>query len=272
MVSRLGFREQGTVVHRLNPGMKMCCLILVLVGIMLWPSWRFSLVVLVVILAAFRVAKIHLDKTRGRMRFLLVFSCLVFLLQILVTANGSVLFFLIPRLGELGPFVPVTDFGVEKGLAVAIRFLVVVLSSMLFVSVTDPTLLAYSLTRLGVQYKYAFALVIALRFLPLFDSENDAVRMAQRSRGISIEVGSISKILRAARYTFFPLLVSALSRVEALSLSMDGRGFGYSDRRTYLRTPEWHHADSIVLLASIGFLLLCLLLGLGLLPHLSAYL
>lgn len=160
----------------------------------------------------------------------------------------------------------------ERGLDIVVRFLLIVFSSMLFVSVTDPTLLAYSLVGIGIPYRYAFSLVIALRFLPLFDSENNIVRMAQQSRGISLEVGSVHKILRSVRYTFFPLLVSALSRVDSLSLSMTGRGFGYSDKRTYLRTTRWHFSDWAILVMSLIFMAFCFALAFGLFPQISKFL
>jgi energy-coupling factor transport system permease protein len=114
--------------------------------------------------------------------------------------------------------------------------------------------------------------VIALRFLPLFDMETNQVRMAQRSRGLSVEVRGFTKIMRSIRYTFFPLLVSALSRVDTLSLSMDGRGFGYSSDRTYLRGTSWKKVDLLVMLFSIFFVLLSILLTLGFLPQLSSFL
>jgi energy-coupling factor transport system permease protein len=93
--------------------------------------------------------------------------------------------------------------------------------------------------------------------------------MAQKSRGIQPEVGGLRKIFRTIQYTFFPLLVSSLSRVEALSISMDGRGFGYSENRTYLRKSTWKIYDTILLFAGFGYILLCSLLALGYLPVLS---
>lgn len=272
MASRLRFEDKDTLLHRLNPAMKLSALVLLVVGIIVYPSWRLSALVLVLILTCFNLSHTPLNVTRGRTRFILTFSVLMLLVQVIVTANGSTLFYLMPKLGSFGPFLPVTDFGLEKGLAITVRFLLIVFSSMLFVSVTDPTLLAYSLARAGIPYRYAFSLVIALRFLPLFDSENNTVRMAQQSRGISLEVGSIHKILRSVRFTFFPLLVSALSRVESLSLSMAGRGFGYNDRRTYMRTTHWSAGDWAVLCLSIGFAALCFALGFGFLPQISEFL
>jgi energy-coupling factor transport system permease protein len=183
--------------------------------------------------------------------------------------NGTILGFVIPQLNNFGPFLPITDYGIERGLSIALRFLLIVLSSMLFVAVTDPTLLAHSLTKLKISYRYSFALVIALRFLPLFDSENQVVRLAQKSRGIQPEVGGLRKILRTIQYTFFPLLVSSLSRVESLAISMDGRGFGYSENRKYFRKSQWRISDTLLLVLGLGYIVLCLMLALGYLPILS---
>jgi energy-coupling factor transport system permease protein len=215
---------------------------------------------------------VKLRLTKGRTKFVILFSILLFLVQILVTTNGVLLGYIIPQIGPIGPYFTVTDFGIERGLALSIRFLLLIFSSMLFVSVTDPTLLAHSLTRLRIPYRYSFSLVIALRFLPLFDLENHAVRMAQKSRGITPEVTGLRKIIRTIQYTFFPLLVSALSRVDSLSMSMDGRGFGYSGDRTYLRKSEWTTIDTLFFVLTVSFLVLCVFLAMGYLPEISSFL
>ena len=269
MTSRFGYVKSDTLLHRLNPALKLFTLVVLMIGIIVYPSWRLSTVLLFIVFIGFRVARIPVRLTKGRTKFVIVFSVLLLLVQVLVTTNGVLLGFLIPQIGDFGPLFPITDFGIVRGLAIASRFLLLIFSSMLFVSVTDPTLLAHSLTRIRIPYRYSFSLVIALRFLPLFDLENHTVRMAQKSRGITPEVTGLRKIIRTVQYTFFPLLVSALSRVDSLSMSMDGRGFGYRNTRTYLRESKWRKIDSVVLLLSICFLLFCTILAIGLLPAIS---
>lgn len=254
--------------RRLNPLLNLFLLIFVLIGILIFPSWRLSLVLLLLVLVLFKATRTSLKFSRRRTKFIILFSVLLLLFQIVLTSNGTVFGYIFPKLGDFGPFFPITDYGIERGLSISLRFLLIVLSSMLFVSVTDPTLLAHSLTRLRMPFRYSFALVIALRFLPLFDSENQVVRLAQKSRGIEPEIGGIRKLLRTVQYTFFPLLVSSLSRVEALSISMDGRGFGYSNTRTYLRKSEWHARDTCVLIIALAYLVLCISLSLGFIPQL----
>lgn len=254
---------------RVNPLLKLFLLIMTILGIMIYPSWRLSSILIVIVILLFRVSRVPLNLSRNRIRFIIIFSFLLLLFQVLITVNGTILGFVIPQLNNFGPFFPITDYGIERGLSIASRFLLVVLSSMLFVSVTDPTLLAHSLTRLRIPYRYSFALVIALRFLPLFDSENQIVRMAQKSRGIQPEVGGLKKILRTIQYTFFPLLASSLSRADSLAISMDGRGFGYSENRTYFRKSTWKTTDLLLAILGIGYILFCCLLALGLLPFLT---
>lgn len=254
---------------KINPLLKILMLVITLIGIMIYPSWRLSSILLLVVLLLFRISRVSLNLSRGRIKFIIIFSILLLIFQVLVTVNGTILGFVIPQLNDFGPFIPITDYGIERGLSIALRFLLIVLSSMLFVSVTDPTLLAHSLTKLKISYRYSFALVIALRFLPLFDSENQVVRLAQKSRGIQPEVGGFRKIIRTIQYTFFPLLVSSLSRVESLAISMDGRGFGYSKNRTYFRKSQWRISDTLLLVLGFGYIVLCFLLALGYIPILS---
>jgi energy-coupling factor transport system permease protein len=260
------FQQNG---GRVNPLLKLVWLVLLISGVIIYPSWRLSSILLVIVILLFRVSRVSLNLSRNRIRFIIIFSFLLLFFQVLITVNGTVLGFVIPQLNNFGPFFPITDYGLVRGLSIASRFLLVIFSSMLFVAVTDPTLLAHSLTWLRIPYRYTFALVIALRFLPLFDSENQIVRMAQKSRGIQPEVGGFRKLLRTIQYTFFPLLVSSLSRVESLSISMDGRGFGYSENRTYFRKSNWKVSDSLLLVSGFGYIILCFLLALGFLPSLS---
>jgi energy-coupling factor transport system permease protein len=271
-MTRFGYVQNDSILHRLNPTLKLFSLIVLMISIVIYPSWRLSGLILLGVIIGLWMSGVKLRLTKGRTKFVILFSILLFLVQILVTTNGVLLGYIIPQIGPIGPLVSITDFGLERGLALSIRFLLLIFSSMLFVSVTDPTLLAHSLTKLRIPYRYSFSLVIALRFLPLFDLENHAVRMAQKSRGITPEVTGLRKIIRTIQYTFFPLLVSALSRVDSLSMSMDGRGFGYSGDRTYLRKSAWTTMDTLFLLMTVSFLMLCVFLTLGYLPELSRYL
>jgi energy-coupling factor transport system permease protein len=117
---------------------------------------------------------------------------------------------------------------------VAGRFLSVVLLSYLFVLTTEPNDLAYALMRAGVPYRYGFALITALRLVPTFEQEGQIVYNAQLARGVQYDVRSPRRFLALGRQFFLPLLVSALGKVDALAVSMEGRCFGKYRKRTFL--------------------------------------
>jgi energy-coupling factor transport system permease protein len=51
---------------------------------------------------------------------------------------------------------------------------------------------------------------------------------------------------RSITSTLGPLLVSSMSRVDALVVSMEGRAFGHGKERTFLRTVPWRGVDLAV--------------------------
>jgi len=157
------------------------------------------------------------------LRFVVVFAIILFVAQVLSIREGYVLF----RIGF-----PITEQGLLAGGDMALRFLVILTSSFLFVTVTDPDRLAHLFIRMGIPYRYGYIPILALRFVPFFRDELRTVRAAQQLRGIRTTVRSLAGIRRAVRFTFVPVLVSGLMRVDSIAMSMKGRCFGLHEKRT----------------------------------------
>lgn len=115
---------------------------------------------------------------------------------------------------------------------------------------TSPNDLAYALIQTGVPYRYGFALVTAIRLVPVFEEEASIVYQAQLARGIQYDSRNLKRFLILARQFLLPMLVSALSKVDSLSVSMEGRCFGKYKNRTFLREVhyDWYDYLSLVLL------------------------
>jgi len=198
------------------------------------------------------------DLRRVRLRGLLLWSTLfLLLLQALFYRQGEPLFYLWP-FGE-GRW-PVTTEGLGRGVRVASRFAVIVLSSQVLVLTTDPGALAYALMRAGLPYRYGFALVTALRLVPIFRTEATTVYQAQLVRGVRYDADrghpgyTVRRLVALLRQFMLPLLISALRKVDALAVSMEGRQFGRYAKRSYLRRAEWHRGDSLGAAALVAFL------------------
>ena len=177
-----------------------------------------------------------------RIRFVLIFTVVLFVAQALSVHHGTAI---------VSSPIRITVEGLLSGAAMSLRFLCILSASMLFVWVTDPDRLAQTMIRFGVPYRFGYLLILALRFVPFFEAEVRTIREAQRVRGLETSVRSPRGVARAARYTFVPVLVSALSRVDGIAMSMKGRCFGLRPVRTFSRPLTWTLVDWAVLALSM---------------------
>ncbi len=250
MKPRITYQPGGSLLHRLHPLVKGAWLLggTVFVFVAQSPWVVAGLLLPLFLLAGY--ARLPLGRIRGT-RLFAVTGLTLALLQIIFRSEGRVLV-------ELGPLV-VTQSGVEMGIYVAARFIAVVLMSYLFVLTTEPNALAYALMQVGLPYRYGFALITALRLVPLFEEEGQIVYQAQLARGVRYDTGGPRRFVTLGRQFFMPLLVSALSKVDALAVSMEGRCFGKYPTRTYLRevrvTGYDRGALALLALSAAGLLL-----------------
>lgn len=245
------YQPGSSWLHSLHALVKLCWLVGLSISLFVIASPLWILAVLLLTIVSFPSAGLDLRRDVRGIRFLTTMGALLFTLQVIFNHTGSVILDI-----ALGPLnLQVTDGGVAAGVYVGGRFLALVLMSYLFVLTTDPSDLAYGLMRVGLPYRYGFVLITALRLAPLFEIESNTVYQAQLTRGVKYDVRSPRKFVYLARQLILPLLVSALSKVDDLAVSMEGRCFGKHATRTYRQTPKYTSWDTLALI----------LLGLGLL-------
>ena len=170
---------------------------------------------------------------RRRLFRIVVFAVFLFLAQLLLVRGQSV------------------EARMASGMLMSLRFVNIVMASSLFVAATDPESLAYALMQAGLPYRYGYALVAALRFVPYLQEETATVLAAQAARGIGVDRPSLPGVYLRARYTFIPVTVAALSRVDSLAMSMEGRCFGLHAKRTFRRRIPFTAADFLMLTLAI---------------------
>jgi len=164
-----------------------------------------------------------------RTRGILIFSLILFASQVLLVKGVA------------------WEVRVANGALMSLRFLNIVLSSHLFVSLTGAEDLAYALMQAGLPYRYGFALLTTMRFVPYFRMEANTVLKAQMARGMGVDRPTPKGIWLMARHTIIPVTVTALSKVDSLAVSMEGRCFGLYPDRTYRRRILFHWWDGAVI-------------------------
>jgi len=251
MIPSIAYHPGVRGLHRVTPGSGLLLLACTLFGVL----GVGSIIVKMGVLAVVSGLAFWSDRSARAwcksLRFVAMFAGLLFIAQVLSIRAGPVLV----RVG-----IPITALGVMAGANMALRFLVVLSASFTFVLTTDPDALAGALIRWGIPYRYGFTLILALRFVPFFRHELRTVREAQQLRGIQVSVRSIAGIRRAVRYTFIPVLVSGLMRVDTIAMSMKGRAFGLHPRRTPSAQRTLVLEDGLIWLCC-GIILSCTLLA-----------
>ena len=254
------YNQGNSPFHRLNPITNLIILICIVILIFYFSHPIFSLLLLIIVLLMYGIAGINITVIAKKARFLIFFCIFIFLIQLIFTADGNIIFTIVPNTSPILPgFLPITDHGVHLALSMTFRFLVIVFISLFFIAITDPNMFAYSLMKLGLPYRYGFMLITALNFLPQFEIEANIVRKAQLSRGIKIEAGGLKGIYNHIKFTLRPLIISALQKADSIARSMEGRGFGLYKKRTFVDKNRVTTQDKIIGPVIIG-ITICLLL------------
>jgi energy-coupling factor transport system permease protein len=250
----ISYAKGDSLLHRLNPLAKLtavfaACTLLFLMGSVLSSLATLTAVVAVAFLTGNqRVLQVMRTKFAGFLGLWLILANAIF------TPGGKVLLTI-----PLYFFhITITDLGLATGIIMAVRFLAIFLVSALFVSTTEPAALVYSLMRRGLPYRYGFMLVVMLRFAPVFEREMKTVSNAQKMRGLEIDKHGVKKLYRSLRFTLVPLIVSALSKVESLVMSMEGRAFGYRPVRTFTFEDRYEPRDKALIFVSLAAIILVL--------------
>jgi energy-coupling factor transport system permease protein len=230
----LSYMEGSSVLHRLYPLVKLAWVFLVAMGLFIFKTPVPGAVMLVVVLfLALGVAKVPLKKVLGSSKYIFGLGLILMFFHFFANPGEAVF-----RMGPL----TVTDVGLREGPIFFFRLSVVVLSSFVLIWTTDIRDLMVSLTQAGVPYRFAFAVFLALRFLPLAQREVDAVRSAHAIRGQTMRSNMLHRFKLWQRYVF-TVLVNGLRKAEITSTALECRGFGAFPDRTYVKTVSFQRGD-----------------------------
>ena len=219
MVNVIDYVPGATVLHRLNPVAKLALASGIIIATFLAASYPALVGLLVITLALGAYAGVF-SRLASLLKVLLPLAAIMLALQMIFVQGGE----------HLVGFV--TSEGLVTGSKACLRLLGVALPLVLVLTVTKLTDLANACVEiLHVPYRYAFAFTTALRFVPLFGQEMNAIMEAQTARGVEYDTKNPIKKLQLMLPLCIPLLISSVGKTDATALAAEQRGF-------YLRTRE----------------------------------
>ena len=151
----------------------------------------------------------------------------------------------------------VTTDGLVTGTKAALRLLGVALPLILMLTVTKLNDLANAVVEvLHAPYRYAFTFTTALRFVPVFSQEMNAIMEAQTARGVEYDTKNPLKKIQLMLPLCVPLLVSSVGQTDATALAAEQRGFYLRTRESSYKRYPMAAADYAVLAASVALIVL----------------
>ena len=250
MAGFFNYIDRKSPVHDLTGATKLVCLLLWTFAAMLTFDTRLLVVLAALAIVAMMVARIRIRDVKVLFWFSFVFMLL----------NNLLIFLFSPEHG-------VTIYGTRHEIChlfwryylvreqlfymlnVILKYMVTVPVVIVFVSTTDPSEFASSLNRIGVSYKVAYSVSLALRYIPDIQREYRDISMAQQARGLEMESRkqSLFKRLKNAATMIFPLIISSMDRIETVANAMELRGFGKGRKRSWYTARPFRFADGFAM-------------------------
>lgn len=261
MTNLFNYIDRPSPIHRLSGASKLVCLLLWSVAAM--TSFYTPLLVVLTVLALilFRMAKLRVKDVSFTLSIMLVYIALNNILIFLFSpAHGVELYgsrtVLIPLPGRYS----ITAEQLFYHLNVILKNACTIPPVILFVCTTNPSEFAASLNRIGVSYRISYSVALALRYIPDIQREYHDISLAQQARGVEMsKKANLIHRLKAASTILIPLVLSSMERIETISNAMELRGFGKGKKRTWYASRPFTSADygsmifcALLLIASLA--------------------
>ena len=250
-----------SVVHKMDPRVKILLLIAVIVAIFLAGNLLAFVPVIAFLIVVTKLSKVPVKmmlKGLKPLRFILIFT---FILNLFFTGGTT-------ELLNLG-FAVLTKEGLLNAIRYSLRLVFLVLGSSLLTLTTQPVTLTDGLERLLSPLKVihfpahemAMMMTIALRFIPTLLEEADKIMKAQSARGSDFETGRLLERVKAMVPLLVPLFVSAFRRAGDLAMAMEARCYHGGEGRTRLHILKMQKNDWIAIGATAILIVLVIVEG-----------
>jgi len=239
----------NSVVHRLDPRIKIVLLLALLVLIFCAAN-LFSLLFLTIsILALLLVTRVPIVVYLKNLKIIVPILIITMLLNIFYVKDGNVLL-------EFWK-ITITTGGIERSIYMGMRVILLIIASSVLTYTTTPNDLTDALERLLSPLKYiglggavhamSMMMTIALRFIPTLVEETEKIINAQKARGADFESGNLSKRVKAIIPILIPLLISSVRRAYDLAEAMESRCYNGGEGRKRMKVLKISSIDIVAL-------------------------
>lgn len=251
----LSYIKKDSPIHKLTGATKLICFLLWTIAAMITYDTRVLIGLFIAGIIVFKISKIKFKDVSFILYFILFFLLLnALLIFVFSPYQGVEIYGSRTDLFHLIVPYTVTKEQLFYELNVILKYFATIPMALLFILTTDPSEFAASLNKIGVSYKVAYTVSIALRYIPDVQRDYKDISFAQQARGIDLSSKEkLSKRIKNSAAILMPLIFSSLERIDKISLAMELRAFGNNKKRTWYNSRKFGKIDyiSIVILLMI---------------------
>lgn len=239
------FIDTNSVLHKLDPRTKLLSLIAFIVFVFVAGNFISLGLLAVLLFVCIFISKIPLKMYLKNLKAILPIIIITALLNVFYTDGGEVLI-------DWWIFT-VTTGGIYRAIFMAVRIILLILSSAVLSYSTSPTSLTGAIESLlkplkliglgNAVHTMAMTMTIALRFIPTLIEETEKIMSAQKARGANLDSGNILKRVKALLPILIPLLISSVRRAYELAEAMECRCYNGGEGRTKYRLMKYSGVD-----------------------------
>lgn len=245
----LSYTRQDSPIHRLTGAVKLIFFALWSVTAMITYDTRSLLAMFLFSLVLFRISKVKFKDYSFVLSLILIFMLLnqlaVFLFSPL---EGVKIYGSTHEWFHIAGRYTVTAEQVFYQCNILLKYFTVIPMALLFLLTTDPSEFAASLNRVGVSYRIAYAVSIAMRYIPDVQRDFHDISFAAQARGIDLSrKEKLGRRIKNAAAVLMPLILTSLHRIESISAAMELRAFGSRPKRTWYKARPFAGGDYVAL-------------------------
>ena len=260
-----------SVVHRLDPRVKLICTLLYLISLFLFSSIPGYLVATVFLVCVIHISKVPFSYIVKGLKPVIMLLMITVLFNLFLTRQGDVLFH--------AWIFTITEGGLRTAVYMAIRLVYLIIGSSLMTFTTTPNELTdgieavlHPLNKIHVPvHEIAMMMSIALRFIPILLEVTDKIMKAQLARGADFESGNILQRAKSMVPILVPLFVSAFRRANDLAMAMEARCYRGGDGRTKMKPLRYKSRDYAAYIIVIAYVVAVVAIGRGVQLHIWVF-
>lgn len=254
------YYHTDSVLHRLDPRTKLVATFAYIFALFLVHNVWGYLICGVFLACAIILSRVPLKFMVKGMKAIVILMLITLFFNLIFTP-GEVVFSVWK--------ISVTKEGISVAGKMAVRLIMLVISSSVMTLTTTPNNLTDGLESLLKPLKkikvpvheISMMMSIALRFIPILIEETDKIMKAQMARGADFESGNVIKKAKAMVPLLVPLFISSFRRANDLAMAMEARCYRGDVNRTKMKPLKYAGRDYYTYIVLVVFVVASCIIG-----------